>query len=133
MTVPKTVSAGTTTSIVGETESAKSTITRLLFHFYGTDRDRMLVGNQDVMDLTQTSLRENLGSISQDHTLFNDTFDHNVRYDISVLRKINGANDSDYDPIVTTVVANAIDFAQLTDFVNTLPDELGDKVGERGK
>eukprot|EP00555_Chaetoceros_dichaeta_P002120 CAMPEP_0198252284 /NCGR_PEP_ID=MMETSP1447-20131203/2801_1 /TAXON_ID=420782 /ORGANISM="Chaetoceros dichaeta, Strain CCMP1751" /LENGTH=946 /DNA_ID=CAMNT_0043937469 /DNA_START=155 /DNA_END=2995 /DNA_ORIENTATION=- len=130
-----TVPAGSTTAIVGETGSGKSTVTRLLFRFYEADGGRVLVGGQDVMDLTQTSLREHLGAVPQDHALFNDTLEYNVRYGSSHLRKIADADGTiaEDESKGRAAVDNAIKAAQLTDFISSLPDGLQTKVGERGQ
>jgi len=137
------VPAGSTTAIVGETGSGKSTITRLLFRFYEAEQGKVLVGNQDVLDLTQTSLREHLGTVPQDHALFNDTLEYNLRYGSTHLRKLScrAAGDKNDNNVLNNdtgtdgkeAVQNAIQAAQLTDFVSSLPDGLQTKVGERGQ
>ena len=113
------VPPGSTTAIVGETGSGKSTLTRLLFRFFEADGGEVLVGGQNVMDITQTSLREQLGVVPQDHTLFNDTLEYNVKY---------GARDKG-----AAEVRAAADAAQLGDFIDELPDGMDTVVGERGQ
>ena len=74
------VPPGSTTALVGETGSGKSTISRLLFRFYEADVGGVFVGGQNVLQLTQLSLRHHLGMVPQDHALFNDTLEYNVHY-----------------------------------------------------
>lgn len=113
------VPPGSTTAIVGETGSGKSTLTRLLFRFYEANQGQILVGGKDVLDLTQNSLRKNLGLVPQDQTLFNDTLEYNIRY---------GARDSDADAVVRAAHA-----AELDDFISNQPKGLDTVVGERGQ
>lgn len=114
-----TCPAGSTTAVVGATGAGKSTITRLLFRFYEANRGRVLVGGEDVLDLTQRSLRQNLGVVPQDHILFNDTLDYNIRY---------GARNVDAD-----AVRRATQAAELDKFISELPKGLDTVVGERGQ
>jgi len=113
------VPAGSTTAIVGETGSGKSTLTRLLFRFYEANQGQVLVGNNNVLELTQSSLRDHLGVVPQDHILFNDTLEYNIRY---------GARDKDDE-----AVRRAAEAAELTDFIAGLPKGLDTVVGERGQ
>jgi len=113
------VPAGTTTAVVGATGAGKSTITRLLFRFYEADQGQVLVGGHDVLNLTQKSLRRNLGVVPQDHILFNDTLAYNIRY---------GSRDASDDD-----VREAIRSAELHDFISELPKGLDTVVGERGQ
>lgn len=113
------VPAGTTTAVVGATGAGKSTITRLLFRFYEADQGQVLVGGHDVLELTQKSLRRNLGVVPQDHILFNDTLKYNIGY---------GSRDASDDD-----VSSAIRSAELDDFISELPKGLDTVVGERGQ
>ena len=79
---------------------------------------RVLVDGRDVRDVTQASLRRNLGLVPQDVVLFNDTIRANVAY------ARPDASDAE--------VEKAMRQAQLLDFVKALPDGLETRVGERG-
>jgi len=113
------VPAGTTTAIVGETGSGKSTVTRLLFRFYEVDKGRVSVGGNDVLELTQKSLRSSIGVVPQDHILFNDTLEYNIQY---------GDREKDVE-----AVRKAAETAELKDFIDGLPKGLKTVVGERGQ
>lgn len=113
------VAAGSTTAIVGQTGSGKSTITRLLFRFYEADQGQVLIGGRNVLDLTKSSLRGHVGIVPQDHTLFNDTLRYNIRY---------GARDSE-----DGAVERAAQAAELNEFISSLPEGLDTIVGERGQ
>ena len=113
-----TVNAGEKVAVVGESGSGKSTLVKLLFRFYDCDSGKICIDGQDISQVTQHSLRKNIGIVPQDTVLFNDSLFENVKY---------GNPDASDDQ-----VAKAFELAYLADFVNRLPQ--GDKtiVGERG-
>src|SRR5215469_7399526 len=74
------VAAGRTVAIVGPSGAGKSTISRLLFRFYDVTGGRILIDDQDISEVTQTSLRAAIGMVPQDTVLFNDTIRYNIRY-----------------------------------------------------
>jgi len=112
------VPSGKTVAIVGPSGAGKSTISRLLFRFYDVQAGRVLVGGEDVRDVTQTSLRRAIGMVPQDTVLFNDTIGYNIRYGRSK------ASDED--------VQKAARLAQIDKFINSLPHGYETQVGERG-
>ncbi|MXU65639.1 ABCB family ABC transporter ATP-binding protein/permease [Oceanomicrobium pacificus] len=113
-----TVGAGETVAVVGASGSGKSTIGRLLFRFYDVNDGRLLIDGQDVRDVTQTSLRAQIGVVPQDTVLFNDTIGYNIAYGR------DGASEAD--------VIEAAKAAQIHDFISGLPEGYDTKVGERG-
>ncbi|MEX0346436.1 MAG: ABC transporter ATP-binding protein/permease [Rhizobiaceae bacterium] len=112
------VPAGKTVAIVGPSGAGKSTVSRLLFRFYDVNEGRILIDDQDIRDVTQTSLRAAIGMVPQDTVLFNDTIAYNIRY---------GRTDATDEE-----VAQAADLAQIGDFIKKLPDGFDTMVGERG-
>ena len=72
------IPSGSSLAIVGPTGSGKSTISRLLFRFYDVSSGSILVNGKDVRDITQVSLRKNIGVVPQDTVLFNDTIYYNL-------------------------------------------------------
>lgn len=112
------VPAGKKLAIVGKSGAGKSTILKLLFRFYDVKTGNVRVDNLDVRNLQQESLRNALGLVSQDVVLFNDTIRANVEF---------GRPDVSEDKII-----EAIERAQLKDFVKSLPKGLDTIVGERG-
>lgn len=112
------VPAGKSVAIVGPSGAGKSTLSRLLFRFYDITGGRILIDGQDVRDVTQESLRKCIGMVPQDTVLFNDTIAYNIRYG-----RIGASDDE---------VREAADMAQISDFIETLPDGFKSEVGERG-
>ena len=71
---------GQRVALVGETGGGKSTILRLLFRFYDAQKGNIMIDDHDVRDVTLSSLRENIGVVPQDPSLFNESIMDNVRY-----------------------------------------------------
>jgi ATP-binding cassette, subfamily B, heavy metal transporter len=112
------VAAGRTVAIVGQSGAGKSTISRLLFRFYDVTGGRILIDDQDIRDVTQTSLRAAIGMVPQDTVLFNDTIRYNIRY---------GRWDAS-DPEVEEAARQA----QIDGFIRRAPRGYETEVGERG-
>jgi ATP-binding cassette subfamily B protein len=113
-----TVAPGSKVAIVGPTGSGKSTISRLLFRFYDAVSGEVLVDGVDVRDYTQHSLRAAIGVVPQDTVLFNDSIFYNIAY---------GRPGASVEEI-----EQAARFAQIHDFIVSLPQGYKTKVGERG-
>ncbi len=112
------IKAGQKLAVVGESGSGKSTLVKLLFRFYEVDSGDIFIDGYGIKQLTQQSLRQQIGIVPQDTVLFNDSLFANVVYG---------------NPLATEYeVHHAIDAAHLTHFVNSLPDGVMTKVGERG-
>ena len=112
------IPSGSSLAIVGPTGAGKSTISRLLFRFYDVSSGSILVNGKDVRDITQVSLRKNIGVVPQDTVLFNDTIYYNLSYG-----KINADEKEIWE------VARR---AKLSELIKTLPDGMNTVVGERG-
>ena len=69
---------GRALGLVGRTGSGKTTITRLLFRLYDTNRGRVLLGGQDVRDARISQLRDQVGVVTQDVRLFEGTVRENL-------------------------------------------------------
>ena len=109
---------GKTLAIVGPSGSGKSTIGRMLFRFYDVWDGQIEIDGQDLRDVTQHSLRENIGIVPQDTVLFNDTIAYNIAY---------GRPDASREDVV-----EAAKLAQIHDFILDLPEGYDTRVGERG-
>nr|WP_319485310.1 ABC transporter ATP-binding protein/permease [uncultured Cohaesibacter sp.] len=112
------VPAGKTVAIVGPSGAGKSTISRLLFRFYDVTGGGIFIDDQDIRDVQQLSLRKSIGMVPQDTVLFNDTLLYNIGY---------GRPSANREEIEA-----AARMAQISTFVNSLPDGFDTEVGERG-
>ncbi len=109
---------GQIVALLGATGSGKSTILSLLPRFYDPTRGRITVDGNDVREVTQRSLRQNIGLVLQDVFLFNATLRDNIAYGV--------ANATEEQIIAAAKVARIHDFALM------LPDGYDTWVGERG-
>ncbi|MDC1194794.1 ABC transporter ATP-binding protein/permease [Pseudomonadota bacterium] len=74
------VNPGHKVAIVGPTGAGKSTISKLIFRFYDPSSGNILIDDQFLTDVTQSSLRSNIGVVPQDTVMFNDTIKYNIAY-----------------------------------------------------
>jgi len=72
------IQAGTTNAIVGATGSGKSTIIKLLNRFYNLDKGNIYIDDINIEEYKISSLRKNIGFVSQDVHLFSDTILNNI-------------------------------------------------------
>lgn len=112
------IEPGQKVAIVGPTGSGKSTISRLLFRFYDPDQGDIRIDGKNIRQVTQGSLRENIGVVPQDTVLFNDTIGYNIAY---------GKPDAE-----NRKVSEAARLAKLTHLIDQLSEGMDTKVGERG-
>lgn len=112
------IGGGEKIAIVGSSGSGKSTIGRLLFRFYDVSGGSISIDGQDIRNVTQSSLHNAIGVVPQDTVLFNDSIFYNIAY---------GKDDATLEE-----VENAARFAQIHEFVKSLPDGYETTVGERG-
>jgi ATP-binding cassette, subfamily B, heavy metal transporter len=113
-----TIPAGTITAVVGQSGAGKSTLARLLFRFYDVQSGAILLDGQNIQDLEQASLRKAIGIVPQDTVLFNDSISYNIAY---------GNPQATPDEIHEAARA-----AQMSHFIEHLPDGYKTQVGERG-
>ena len=109
---------GSITAILGAPGSGKTTIINLLPRFYEVTQGRISIDNQDIRDVTLSSLRRNVGIVQQDIFLFNATIQDNIAYGVSSASKED--------------VIAAAKVAQLHDHIMSLPHGYDTWVGERG-
>lgn len=114
LTIPK----GKTVALVGQSGSGKSTIANLITRFYDVNEGRILIDGIDIRDITTKSLRSQLGIVTQDAILFNESIKNNL--------KVGDPDASDEDVIKALKVANA------WEFVKDLPNGLDTNIGDAG-
>jgi ATP-binding cassette subfamily B protein len=112
------IPAGQKVAVVGSSGAGKSTLSRLLFRFYDVSGGRITIDGQDIRDVSQKSLRRNIGIVPQDTVLFNDTIYYNIAY---------GNPEATRDEVLEAARA-----AHIHSFIESLPDKYDTMVGERG-
>ena len=110
--------AGKTTGIVGSTGAGKTTLTRLLLRFAQPNGGSIVWGGAPIDEWSLSHLRSSIALVEQHITLFPTTILENIRY--------GDATASDEQ------VFRAADTAEVSEFVNSLPDGWGTMVGEGG-
>jgi subfamily B ATP-binding cassette protein MsbA len=113
-----TAEAGKTTALVGRSGSGKSTMLALVPRLYDPNEGRVEIDGQDVRDVTLKSLRAQIGVVSQDVVLFDDTVRANIGF---------GRPGASHDEIVAAAKA-----AAAHDFIMAMPEGYDSRVGERG-
>jgi ATP-binding cassette subfamily B protein len=108
---------GERVGLVGHSGGGKSTLFALLQRFYDVQDGRILIDGQDVARVTQESLREAIGVVPQDISLFHRSVMENIRY---------GRPDASDEEVHDAA------FAARCDFIENLPAGMRTLVGERG-
>ena len=116
--VSMTVEEGESIAIVGESGAGKSTIVSLIPRFYEPQKGCIIFDGHDIMDLKQQFLRENIGLVQQNVFLFDGTIRENIMYGKPM------ATEED--------MIEAARYANIYDFIMSLPDTFDTYVGERG-
>lgn len=113
-----TAAPGEMVALVGPSGAGKTTITALVSRLYDVTGGTVLVGGSDVRDLTQQSLHDSLGVVTQDAHMFHDTIRSNLLF-----ARPDATEQEVWD---------ALAGARIADLVRSLPDRLETVVGDRG-
>lgn len=109
---------GETIALVGETGAGKSTIIRLLGRFFDVTDGAVLVDGHDIREVTQASLRQQLGIVLQDTFLFGGSITENIRY---------GRLDASDAAVIAAAKA-----VGAHEFIERMPEGYDTDVGENG-
>jgi len=114
LTIPK----GKTIALVGQSGSGKSTLANLVTRFYDVNAGKITIDGLDIRDLTIKSLRNQLGIVTQDAILFNDSIKNNL---------LLGVKDASDDEVI-----EALKVANAWEFVKDLPNNINTNIGDSG-
>ncbi|KAL4202983.1 hypothetical protein AMTRI_Chr02g224010 [Amborella trichopoda] len=114
-----TIESGKTVAIVGESGSGKSTIISLLERFYDPNSGCILLDHTNIQQLNLQWLRQQMGLVSQEPVLFNDTIRANIAY----------GKDGEASEVQLVAASEA---ANAHTFISSLPEGYDTRVGERG-
>ncbi|ATA24123.1 multidrug ABC transporter ATP-binding protein [Brenneria goodwinii] len=112
------IRAGETVAFVGPSGAGKTTLCSLLPRFYDLSSGSITIDGIDIREMTQTSLRSQIGIVQQDVFLFGGSIRENIAYG-----KLNASDDE---------IMLAAQRARLNELIDDLPDGLDTVVGERG-
>lgn len=112
------VTRGEVIALVGPSGSGKSSLVNLIPRFFDIDKGSITIDGHDVRDVTIESLRKQIGKVTQETVLFNDTVRNNIAYgqpDVSLER-----------------VESAARMALAHDFIMRMPEGYDTRIGEKG-
>ena len=117
------IKAGEKVGLVGRSGAGKSTLVNLLMRFHDVEKGQILIDDQPITDITQDSLRANIGMVTQDTSLLHRSIRENILY---------GDPHASDEKLMA-----AITQAQAAEFIDNLTDPFGNtgldaQVGERG-
>ncbi len=112
------VEGGETLALVGPTGAGKSTVLKLLLRLYDVNEGAVRIDDQDIREVSLSSLRRSMGYVPQDAFMFYGTVKENIEY---------GTFGADHEDVVKAAQA-----AEAHDFIMNLPDGYDTMVGERG-
>lgn len=109
---------GKTTAIVGASGCGKTTLVKLMQGFYLPQNGKIYVGDMELDKIDKSTWRANLGAVMQDGFIFSDSIANNIAV---------GEKDFDKERL-----AHAMNVANLSDFVESLPLNYDTKIGDEG-
>jgi subfamily B ATP-binding cassette protein MsbA len=114
-----TVGAGQMVAIVGRSGAGKTTLVNLLPRFFDVTSGAILIDGVDIRDVTIPSLRAQIGMVTQETVLFDDTVAHNIAYGVP------SASQGEIEAAARAANAH--------DFILALPERYETSIGERGQ
>lgn len=117
--VSLTIEAGEFIAVVGENGSGKSTLVNLVPRFYDPDHGTIRIDGTDIREVSPRHLRSQIGVVTQETLLFDDTIENNILY---------GKRDASADEL-----QSALEQADVKQLIEELPDGLQTQVGVKGR
>ena len=112
------ITGNTTTALVGHSGAGKSTIINLLPRFHDPKIGNIFIDDQNIREVSLSSLRKNIALVSQDIILFDDTIRSNIAY-----ANMDASEEE---------IKKACEFAAANDFIEKLPQSYETLIGENG-
>jgi len=112
------IQPGESIALVGSSGAGKTTVVKLLMRFYDVDKGKIMIDGCDIRCFTKSDLRSLIGIVPQETILFNETIAYNIGYGLPEIQ--------------TATIKRAAKIANLSDFIESLPQKYETLVGERG-
>ncbi|HNV85532.1 MAG TPA: ABC transporter ATP-binding protein, partial [Candidatus Omnitrophota bacterium] len=113
-----TVRSGEVVAIVGPSGAGKTTLVNLIPRFYDPQKGFVAVNGRDIREFSVKSLRDQIGLVTQETILFNDSIRGNISY---------GKPEASEEDI-----RRAAEMAHADEFIRELPEQYGTNIGEKG-
>lgn len=113
-----TIPAHKVTAIVGVSGSGKTTLMKLLLKFYEPDKGEIVLGNNQLKNISQKAWRTNIGAVMQEGFIFNDSIANNIAVGVDIIDKER--------------LVYSADVANIKDYVAGLPLGYNTKIGSEG-
>ncbi len=114
-----TIPRGKITAIVGTSGSGKTTLVKLLLGFYEAQKGRIKIGSIDINNVNKRDWRKKCGAVMQDGYIFSDTISNNIA-------------ESDESTPDRTKLLNAVQVANIQEFIETMPLSYNTMIGSQG-
>ena len=112
------INKGETIALVGKSGAGKSTFVDLVLRFFDPTKGKINLDGKNIKEIDIHSLRSQIGFVTQETILFNDSIGNNIRY---------GKQNADNNEI-----QNAAELANAMEFINNLPNKFDTQIGEKG-
>ena len=113
------IKEGTSVAFVGRSGAGKTSLVSLIPRFYEVEEGTIFLDGKNIQDLTMHSLRKQISLVSQDIVLLEGTIAENISYGMD--------KNIDQESILS-----AIEYAHLTELIQSLPNGIHSNIGERG-
>lgn len=112
------IAKGKTIALVGQSGSGKTTLADMLPRFYDADKGELLIDGLNIKDIKLSGLRKQIGVVTQESVLFNDTVYNNIVFGI--------------EHVTREKVEDAAKIANAHEFISSLPEGYNTIIGDRG-
>ena len=112
------INKGETIALVGKSGAGKSTFVDLVLRFFDPTKGQINLDGKNIKEIDIHSLRSQIGFVTQETILFNDSIGNNIRY---------GKQNADMNEI-----QNAAELANAMEFINSLQNKFDTQIGEKG-
>ncbi len=113
------IKKGESIAFVGRSGSGKTTITKLIMRFFDPEKGKISIDGIDIKKFTKSNLRSFFGVVPQEAVLFNNTIGYNIGYGSEKIGNM-------------MAIKRAAKLANISDFIESLPEKYDTNVGERG-
>jgi subfamily B ATP-binding cassette protein MsbA len=127
-----TVKTGEVLALVGSSGAGKTTLVNLIPRFYDPTEGAILIDGVDLREIRLPAIRRQIGIVSQETLLFDDTVGNNIAYGKDDATIPTGGGPADAPPVPTEAITDAAKAAYAHEFIMRLPNGYDTLIGENG-